>query len=132
MALDIKKFCSGENPVVWDKDDFQGPNVSTPVIAKGMLFIATDTGRIQCLDCRDGAVLWRERFKGLLYASPVVVGEHVYFSNDRGRTIVVAAESQFRKVAESDLGEKIFASPAPVDGLLYVRAGPYLYCLRGP
>ena len=132
MALDIKKFCSGENPVVWDKDDFQGPNVSTPVIAKGMLFMATDTGRIQCLDCRDGAVLWRERFKGLLYASPVVVGEHVYFSNDRGRTIVVAAESQFRKVAESDLGEKIFASPAPVDGLLYVRAGPYLYCLRGP
>ena len=46
------------------------------------------------------------------------------------RTTVVAAASTYQKLAENDLGEPVTATPAAVDGYLYVRGHEHLYCIR--
>jgi hypothetical protein len=47
-----------------------------------------------------------------------------------GVTTVVANEKEFRKLAENDVAEEIFASPAAVDRELFVRTTENLYCIR--
>ena len=42
----------------------------------------------------------------------------------------LAAERKFRKIAENDLEEDIFATPAPVDGQLFIRTTTNLWCVE--
>lgn len=59
------------------------------------------------------------------------MGDRIVFPDKSGLTTVVAADRDFRALAESDLGEPIFASPAPVGDRLYLRTTRHLWCVEG-
>lgn len=128
-ALSIDQLAAGQDPVVWTRE-LRGPNVSSPLVAKGMVFAVSDSGVAWCLDARTGETRWRERLKGRFYASPIVIGDRVYLTNTDGVTTIVACEPKFRRIAENDLGERTYASFAPVDGQLFIRTEEHLYCIR--
>lgn len=128
-ALAIDQLAAGQDPVVWTRD-LGGPNVSSPLVAKGLVFAVSDSGTAWCLDSKTGETRWRERLKGRFYASPVVIGDRVYLTNTDGVTTVVACGPEFRRMAENDLGERTYASFAPVDGQLFIRTEEHLYCIR--
>jgi len=54
-------------------------------------------------------------------ASPVVVNDEVFFTNDDGETFVVKAGREFNLLHTNTLGERTLASPALVDGIWYWR-----------
>jgi hypothetical protein len=58
-----------------------------------------------------------------------VAGGKVYLVNDFGTLRVVEPAKTYTLVAESELGEKVFASPAFSEGQIWVRGETNLICL---
>jgi len=131
-ALSLAKLAAGEDPVLWTADlKGKGPYASTPVLANGLLFMVANHRHAWCLDAKTGEVHWQERLKGQgAFPSPVAMGDRVYFCDKSGLTTVVAAERTFRVLAENDLAEPIWSSPAPVAGRLTIRTTEHLWCIE--
>ncbi|HEX6737245.1 MAG TPA: PQQ-binding-like beta-propeller repeat protein, partial [Vicinamibacteria bacterium] len=104
------------------------PEVPTPLYSANRVYMVTNGGIVTCLDATTGAVLFRDRLGagGPYYASPVLAGENVYFASGEGVVSVIRDAASFSPVAKSELGAPVFATPAVVDGVLYVRAGGQL------
>ncbi len=128
VALALTKLDGREDPVVW-RTKARGPNCASPLALNGLLLFVTDEGIATCLDAETGEQLWRTRLKGEYYASPIAVGDLVYFCNAAGVTTVVAADREFRRLAENQLREQTLASFAPVNGRLLVRTSSRLWCI---
>ena len=62
------------------------------------------------------------RLGGNFSASPVLVGEHIYATNESGRTFVFKANpKKFELVAENQLGEHVMATPTICGSRIYMR-----------
>lgn len=107
------------------------PDAASPVAANGLLFLANNVGLAVCVDAATGKALWKERLAGAFRATPLVAGNKVYFFGKEGKTTVVEAAREFRRVAESNLGEDMIASPAVAGGDLFLRTEGHLYRIGG-
>ena len=132
MAVDRSKLAEPSTPMAWERKTTEGAQCASPVLHNGLLFAISDTGMAYCLDSASGAVLWRQRWGTQHYASPVAVGDRIYFCSTRGLTTVVASDRRYREIAENDLDERTYASFAPADGQLFIRTSQHLYCIREP
>lgn len=107
------------------------PDVSSPLIDGGLLYICREDGVVSCFDCSTGKRLYRERLQSDRYrASPVVADGKLYFTSRSGVVSVVRAGEKFKLLAENDLGEDISSSPAIADGVLYLRTFAALYAIK--
>jgi len=130
LALAMEKLGTGDDVIAWSRD-VDGLNCSSPVLANGMLFLVGDKGNAYCLEAATGEVNWTRRLRGLHYASPISVGDKVYFCSKIGVTTVVAADKTFRKLASNELNETTYASFAPLGDELIIRTTEHIYCVRG-
>ena len=51
----------------------------------------------------------------------------IYFLNESGVGFVVKAAKTFELLAKNELGERTLASPAVIDGALFVRSEAHLW-----
>ncbi len=119
--------------VEWEKRSSKlAPYVPCPVAKGTELYWVTDQGFAECVTTKTGKVLWSERaVNKSVSASPLLVGEEWLFIDEGGRCITAkATPSGYEKVAENDLREAVFATPAFVDGMLYLRTASSLYCVK--
>ena len=130
MLAEVLEDEGGAPEVVWSTD--RGPDVPTPVLANGQLFILTDRGIVWNLDAATGEVVWGpERVHSSTYsASPVVAGDALYVTNEAGLTTVLAAGPEFRVLAENDMEEYTLSSLAIADGQIFLRTADHLYCIE--
>jgi outer membrane protein assembly factor BamB len=130
-ALSLSKLVQGVDSFIWKTNlRSKGPNSASPVFYNGMLFMVSDHGWATCLDAGNGDLLWRERLEyGSYYSSPVVAGGNVYFSSIQGITTIVECKRIFNTGARNVLSEGLFASPAIVDGQLFIRTLGRIWCL---
>ncbi|MFK8114994.1 MAG: PQQ-binding-like beta-propeller repeat protein [Rubripirellula sp.] len=111
--------------------------VATPLLHEGRFYWIDDRGIAYCTSAEDGEVVYRERVENLesgrpVYASPVLIGKHIYVVTRRSGTIVYAPGDGFQPIAQNKLAgdETDFnASPAISDGKLYLRSNQSLYCI---
>jgi outer membrane protein assembly factor BamB len=129
LALDLAGLSGPTPPIAWELDQRTGAQCPSPVLVEGLLFVASDHGGLYCLDAETGQVVWEERRPGVNYASPVAVGDRIYFCNTAGRATVVRASRRYEELAANDLREVVHASFAPVGEQLFVRTAQHLYCL---
>ena len=106
-----------------------GPHVPSPVYLQNRLYVVNDFGIASSLDASTGEHLWQERIRDKFSASGIEAGGLLYFPSETGITYVIRASDDFELVAENDLEAPILASPAALNGRLYMRAGRILYCL---
>jgi outer membrane protein assembly factor BamB len=107
------------------------PQVATPIVYKGTLYLLKEGGIFSSLDPRTGEVHKRGRLTGAVatyYSSPVASGGRLYLASLDGHIVVVKAGPEWEIESVSDLGEPIFATPAIAEGRLYVRTPSALYC----
>ena len=92
------------------------------LIHDGHLYAFDDGGVAFCWHAKSGREMWKTRLRGPVSASPILVGDTIYASNERGTTFVFKADpKQFQAVGQNQLGNSSFASPAVVDNRLYLR-----------
>ena len=103
--------------------------VPSPVLSGPYFLNVADGGFLGCWLADTGEQLWNERTVGHTTSSPVVVEDRVYVQADRGVTTVVRPGKAFEKLAENDLGEETFASPAVSQGQLFIRGVEHLFAI---
>jgi len=107
------------------------PNVPTPIVYRGTLFVLKEGGILSSLDPRTGTVHKRGRLAGALgdyYASPVASGGRLYLANLEGKVVVVKAAPEWEVESVSSLDEPVFSTPAISGDRIYIRTASTLYC----
>jgi len=102
--------------------------VPSPIIDGDYFFVISEGGVAHCFETKSGKILWQERM-GTHHASLISANHLIYFLNDNGVMNVVKAGAEFERVAQNDLGEKCFASPAISDGKIFLRGDKHLFCV---
>lgn len=88
----------------------------------GHIYAVDDGGVAYCWHAKSGQEKWKTRLQGPVSASPVLVGDTIYASNERGSTFVFKANPQrFEPIARNQLGEESFATPTVVDNRILLR-----------
>lgn len=117
--------------VVWQQNK-QLPYVSSPVVAAGRVFTMKSGGLASAYDAQNGSPVYQgERVDGAsgdYYASAVTADGRVYVTSQRGSVVVLDAKADaLRVLARNDLKASVFATPAIVDGVIYLRTDKQLF-----
>jgi outer membrane protein assembly factor BamB len=114
----VKADGSGE--VVW-KNDVQS-YVPSLLAHDGYLYAVIDKGIAYCWDAQTGEEKWKHRLSGTFNASPILAGNRIYAAREDGTTFVIKASPEKCEIlAENQLGQEVFATPAFVKGRIYFR-----------
>jgi outer membrane protein assembly factor BamB len=125
---------TGTDAVKWSQQKGLAYTAS-PVLYQGRLYAVMDRGFISCWDAATGEpVLVEERLPrgSTLKASPVVADGHLYVPTESGDVHVIDLSQDYdaEKVVTNTLAEQFFiASPAVVDGELFLRSKTHLFCI---
>ena len=106
------------------------PNTASPLLYEGVLYLVRD-GIFTSLNAETGEVMKQARLTGALgnyWASPVEADRKIFLASEEGKVVVVSAEANWEIQAINNLDEEIFATPAIVDGRIYVRTREALWC----
>lgn len=111
-----------------------GANVTSPVFYKGYLYWASDKGIANCVNAKDGSVMFRKRMPTTqrVYASIVRAGDNLYLTMRDQGVLVLKANPEYQEVAQNRLDSEevlINATPAITDGKIYLRSDSTLYCI---
>ncbi|MBA3481181.1 MAG: PQQ-like beta-propeller repeat protein [Pirellulales bacterium] len=136
-GVPLKVEHSGTPQPLWEEQGEVGPDVPTPIVAGGKVYILTDTGKVVCRDLKTGDELWADalpRDKDKYYASPVLADEKLYFTREDGVVFVADVSDGFKLLTSkdgNDMGERIIATPAPVRDSLLIRGEKHLFRIGG-
>lgn len=123
------KLTDGTPEILWQFDEYL-PDISSPLATPERFYLCTSAGEIVCLDAVTGEVKWEQEFENGFSSSPVLAGGHVYAIDLEGGVHIFDATSDtYHELATVEMGEKVFATPAFVDGRIYIRGKSNLYCI---
>ena len=107
------------------------PQLPSPVIYGGVLYMVNDGGIVTTLKPETGELIKQGRLKGAIdryYASPVAADGKIFMASEKGKVVVLAPGGDLEPIAVNDLQEDIYATPALADGRIYLRTRGTLYC----
>src|SRR5437763_16408559 len=110
----IRPYCDGNNTnthVVWHSTQAMA-YVPAPIAYDKYFFMVNDNGVASCWEAATGRLQWKERLGRHHSASPVRVGELLYFLDDDGQMFVLKASNRFQIAAKNYLDDECYASPA--------------------
>ena len=109
------------------------PDVPSPAVHDGLVYLLRETGALICLNAKDGARLYSERTDVQRHrTSPVVADGKVYCASTDGTVTVVQAGREFKVLATNEMGEHISATPVVSGGRVYLRSYKALWAIGAP
>lgn len=116
----------------WQREDI-GIFVSSPAEYRGRVYLLRHRGEVVCIDPATGSTIWADAFprtRSSYYSSPVIANGILYAAREDGVVFVARIEdNRFELISEIPMGERIIASPVPVDGRLLIRGDDHLFCI---
>ncbi len=114
----------------------KGSNVTSPVYHEGHIYWSHESrGTVYCLNAKTGDVVYEKQLipqSGRIYASAILADGKIYYVSREAGTFVVEASPTFKQVAHNTFAadRSIFnASPAIVDGRIFLRSDRAIYCI---
>lgn len=123
---------TGSKSILWRMQKFL-PNVPSPLLYNGVMYLIKDGGILTAVDARSGAILKQGRLPGGLdtyYSSPVAGAGHVYLISQNGHMTVLKAGREWEIVSSVDFDDQAYATPAIIGDTIYVRTRGMLYAFR--
>ncbi len=126
----------GSDQVAWENTT--QTYVPSMVVHQGYLYTVTDAGIVYCWKAGTGEEQWKTRLGGTFNASPVLVGELLFATDQEGKTTIFKARpTGFETIGENRLGEDVYATPVFVGGQIFMRVAhgsgearqEWLYCI---
>ena len=134
-VADARGNIDGSPAIAWSMER-DTPYVPSPVLYDRVLyFLKTNTGVLSAFDATTGAPYYQaQRLDGVfeVFSSPVAAGGRLYITARDGNTLVVKHGPTYEVLARNDLDDGFDASPALVDGELFMRGFKYLYAIAAP
>jgi outer membrane protein assembly factor BamB len=107
------------------------PQLPSVVVYRGIVYMINDRGVLTTIDARTGEAYKQARLRGVsgdYYASPVAADGKLFFASHNGVVAVLKAGPGQELLAENNLNEDIFATPAVANGRIYIRTVSSIYC----
>lgn len=135
------------------------PSWASPFIHQGLAYWVNRVGVVYCIDAATGEQKYAQRTRQSCWATPIALGERIYFFGKDGVTTVLAAGPEFQELASNELwpadkpptdngapkvddtsaerkqANAMFSGPtqygvAAVSGSLLIRVGSHVFCIR--
>ena len=106
------------------------PQLPSPLVYGGVLYMVNDNGIITTLNPDTGALIKQGRLAGAPgphFASPTAADGHIFFITEAGAVVVVSPGGDLATTSVNEIGEDTYATPAFADGHIYVRTTSALY-----
>jgi outer membrane protein assembly factor BamB len=112
--------------------------VPSMLMHEGHLYAVLDGGFAVCWKSDTGKEVWRGRLGGTFSASPVLVGDLIFATNEAGQTFLFRATPEgFRLLGRNQLGDEVLPTPTITGSRIYLRIASrekgrrqeMLYCL---
>ncbi len=124
---------TGSDAILWQNQRGNSYTPS-PVLHDGKLFFVTDNGLLSCFDFKTGKPHYVQERLPKAYsfkASPVGASGRLYLPAENGDVVVVRMGEKLEVLATNTLADQMFvASPAILDGEIYLRGPNTLFCIR--
>ena len=131
-VADAKGDISTSGAQVWSLDH-DTPYVPSPLLYDGVVYLLkTNFGILSAYDAKTGKPHYTlQRLDGVpnVFASPVGAKGRVYIPGREGTTLVIKHGAAYEVLAKNTLDDGFDASPALVDGEIYLRGYRYLYSI---
>ncbi|HEV3024103.1 MAG TPA: PQQ-binding-like beta-propeller repeat protein [Pirellulales bacterium] len=110
------------------------PFCASPLFYDGTLFTIKDGGIFSSINAATGKPMKQGRIEatGEYYSSPVAGDGKIYLVNAEGMLTVLRAAPRWEVISTAEFGESTYATPAIVDGRIYLRTAGHLYCFGLP
>ena len=123
---------------VTDNEEFQfwklpkgTPDVSTPLIHDGYVYITRENGIVSVTDASTGEQTFQERMLADKHRSSAVAADgKLYITGRRGVVTVLKMGAKPELLSEFGLGEETTASPAISGGRVFIRTYDALYSFK--
>lgn len=118
-----------ERSVRWHYDR-SVPQLPSPLLYQGVLYMVNDGGIMTALDPGSGKLLAQGRIRDgvdAYYASPVAADGKIFIVGESGKVGVIKADGALTVLAVNDLDDLCYGTPAIADGVLYVRTRGAIY-----
>ncbi len=122
------KLVDGTPEILWQYDEYL-PEISSPLATENLFFITTSAGDVVCLDAATGEVKCEQEFDEGFSSSPVLVGNRIYAIDLEGVVHIFGAEAEYKEIGIIEMGEPVYATPAFMNGRIYIRGDENLYCI---
>lgn len=117
-----------ETHVAWVMDQ-GGPDICSPVANDQYTYLLEGYGLLMCFSTAKGEMVYEHDFGEDFMASPSIAGDKLYVLSADGVMFISEVGPEYKELAKCELGEKCHASPAFVDGRIYIRGIENLYCI---
>lgn len=106
------------------------PHVPSTLLLDNVLYFILDSGVFNSADPKSGAIIKKGRVEGgkKYYASPVSAAGKIFLVDIEGNAAVIEAGSDWKVLSTTSLGEPCYATPAIVDGKVFIRTEKHLSC----
>ena len=114
--------------VAWSVDEHM-PDITSPASNGELVFLLESFGTLACLEAASGKKLWEHSYDGEFHSSPAIIGDRLLCISTEGQAIATHVGREFRELSKGTFGEPVKASPAFVDGKMFVRGATNLFCI---
>jgi outer membrane protein assembly factor BamB len=107
------------------------PNVPSPLLYQGIVYMVKDGGIVTALDAATGEVRKQGRLRDSMdryFSSPVAADGKIFMASEPGVVSVLQSGPDWEVIHANDMGEEIHATPVILDGRIYLRTKSALYC----
>jgi len=106
------------------------PQIPTPVIVDGLMYMVHDRGMVTCIDATTAEIVWKHELNGNFNSSPIYAGGNIYFISVKGGCTVIKPGNTFELLAENVIDETVKAVPVFVNNKLLLRTEKNLYLIK--
>jgi outer membrane protein assembly factor BamB len=133
FAIDPQKAEGTMTPeskaVIWGSSNGT-PDVPSPLLIDGLLYLCRENGMLQVWDAKTGEELYKERVHARTHrGSPIYADGKIYLTGTDGTVSVIKHGRTYNLLAQNNLEEYTAASPVPVGDTLYIRTYEALYAI---
>jgi len=105
------------------------PDICSLLAVGDNVLMLSDQAMLSCFSAKECDEFYMHQFSGSYRASPVLADNKVFLIDDMGQCTVIATGTEYKELATNPLGETVHATPAIIDGRLFIRGQTHLYCI---
>ncbi|GIX00354.1 MAG: hypothetical protein KatS3mg111_3686 [Pirellulaceae bacterium] len=102
----------------------------TVAIKDDLLFIADFSGVFHCLDAKTGKAHWTYDMFAASWASPLIVGDRVYISDEDGDIAIFKVSKEQEMIGEINMGSAVYTTPVAANNTLFIANRNQLFAIE--
>ncbi len=102
----------------------------TVAIKDNILFVADFSGVFHCLDAKTGASYWTYDMFAASWASPLIIEDRVYISDEDGDIAIFKVSKKEDQIAEINMDSAVYTTPVAANKSLFIANRNRLYAIE--